>query len=78
MMSKPEQVSVPTLAHRIVNKLSIIIGNCDLLIERIGNTEHAHRLEMIREVAKAAADELTQHEQELETKARRTQRRKAS
>lgn len=80
MISKPErQPTVPTVAHSVVNKLSIIIGNCDLLIERMEKgSEHAHRLEMIRDVAKTAVAELTKHQQEMEAKARRTERRKAS
>lgn len=77
MKSRPARHhSVPTVAHRVINKLSTVIGNCDLLIEK---TEHsselAQRLVAIREAAQHAVEELTIEE---EAKAQRTKRKKAS
>lgn len=81
MQSKAERHGTgPTVAHSLVNKLSTIIGNCDLLIEKTQQgTEAAQRLAVIRDAAKTAADELTaQQQQKLEAKRQRTERRKAS
>jgi predicted protein tyrosine phosphatase len=47
-------------AHDLINKLSVIIGNCDLLKEMITDgTEQAKRLSVIRAVADEAIKELT-------------------
>jgi hypothetical protein len=54
------------VAHNLVNKLSAIIGQCDLLSEKVEEgTESAKRLVMIHDLAKSAARELTDHLQEL-------------
>ncbi len=71
--------TVATVAHNVINKLSTIIGNCDLLIEKTEQgTEVAQRLTVIREAAKTAADELTAQQEQREAKPHRTERRKAS
>ena len=55
------------LAHDLVNKLSVIVGRCDLLIEKAQrqDEELAARLILIREVAKSAARDLTDHQCQL-------------
>jgi hypothetical protein len=54
------------LAHDLVNKLSAIIGYCDLLIEKAEeNTECAKRLSLIRKFAQSAAKELADHQCQL-------------
>jgi hypothetical protein len=52
------------LVHNVVNKLSAIIGFCDLLIEKAEkqDAECARRLLSIHELAKSAAKELTDHQ----------------
>ena len=41
------------LSHDLINQLSIIVGNCDLLSkEALEGSEYARRLFLIREVAK--------------------------
>lgn len=54
------------LAHELINKLSIIVGNCDLLAE--STPEDSPLLErtlLIREMAKAVASQLGQIECDL-------------
>ena len=54
------------LAHRLVNKLSAIIGNCDLLNEQVeAGSECAKRLSLIHDVAQEMAKELNEHQCEL-------------
>jgi|HubBroStandDraft_1064217.scaffolds.fasta_scaffold00024_62 hypothetical protein len=54
------------LAHDIVNKLSVIIGNCDLLSEQVQpGSEFAKRLRLIHDVAQGIARELNEHQVEL-------------
>lgn len=54
------------LAHDLVNKLSAIIGYCDLLIEKAEEeTECAKRLRLIHNLAKSAAKELAEHQCQL-------------
>ena len=63
--AEPHQ-PVCIVAHNLVNKLSAIIGHCDLLSENAEEgTESAKRLVMIHDLAKSAAKELTDHLQEL-------------
>ncbi len=55
------------LAHRLINQLSVIVGHCDLIKEIA--TEHPKclaRLSTIREVAKAMAKELNEHQCEID------------
>ena len=60
------------VAHDMVNKLSAIVGHCDLLIEMTtAKTEHARRLVMIRELAESAATELKEHQRNIEAQRRR-------
>lgn len=63
--AEPHQ-PVCIVAHKLVNKLSAIIGHCDLLSENVEEgTESAKRLVMIHDLAKSAAKELTDHFQKL-------------
>ena len=52
------------LAHDVVNKLSAIIGFCDLLKEKTEkrDTECAARLTVIHDLAKSAVKELVDHQ----------------
>lgn len=55
------------VAHNLIGKLSSIIGNCDLLIERTEpDTELAQRLGVIREIASTAVHELVEHQRQTE------------
>ncbi len=76
MQSEVERNRVSAVvAHSVFNKLSIIIGNCDLLMARAqSDSVVAQRLAIIREAARTAADELTVQLQ----RAVKSQRRKAS
>ena len=65
--------------HELINKLSIIIGNCDLLLERSEQgTESTRRLATIKDLAKSITDKLVQQPAETDQKARKTESRKAS
>ena len=55
------------LAHEHINKLAVIVGRCDLLKERVGeNSELSRGLSGIRELAQVMADELKQHQCDLD------------
>jgi hypothetical protein len=61
------------LAHDLINRLSIIVGYCDLLADEGPENSMCHeRLLMIRQTANAAAEDLAQHQCQLETLARQT------
>lgn len=52
--------------HDLINKLSVIIGHCDLLSEIIqADTEQGRRIGLIRQLAKDAAKVLTEREKKL-------------
>lgn len=54
------------VAHNLVNKLSAIIGHCDLLSQNAAEgTECAQRLNMIHDLAKSAAKELTDFQKQI-------------
>jgi hypothetical protein len=54
------------LAHDLLNKLSVIIGVCDILTEHAeSNPECAKRLAVINDTAKSMAKELASHECQL-------------
>ncbi len=78
MRSKERHQPAFMVAHDLVNKLSAIVGHCDLLIEETEQgTEHARRLTLIRDTANTAAKELKEHQRQLEVEMRRMDRRKA-
>lgn len=59
------------LAHHFVNKLTVIVGGCDLLTEKSEpDSELSKRLLMMREIAKSMADELNQHQCHLDAMVR--------
>ena len=65
-------------SHKLINKLSIIIGNCDLLIPKIdANTDEARRVATIREIADTTVKELVEHERQAEAETRKSQTWKA-
>jgi hypothetical protein len=69
MVDKPElgkyQPSC-NLAHGLVNKLSAIVGYCDLLKDDAPeDSVYRNRLDSIRIIAKSMAQELQQHECDL-------------
>jgi len=56
------------VAHNLVNKLSAIVGFCDLLYEKIekdADPESAKQIGLIHDLAKSAAQELIEHQSEL-------------
>jgi hypothetical protein len=60
------------LAHNLLNKLTVIIGGCDLLNEQVDeHSECSKRLATIRDVAKSMAEDLTQHQCYLDVMSRR-------
>lgn len=73
MGSKSERHQpVCMVAHDLVNKLSAIVGHCDLLIEITErDPEYARRLTLIRDIAKAAAEELAEHQRKLAAETRK-------
>ncbi len=59
-------VPVCMLAHEMINRLSVIIGNCDLVGTKIpADSECSKRLAAIRESARIMAAELNRHQCEL-------------
>ena len=55
------------LAHDLVNKLSIIVGNCDLIEGKAEDSPVCrHRLQIIRRVAMEMAKVLQHHQCDLE------------
>ena|GEM_PF-3267320 len=51
------------LAHSLINKLSVIVGRCDLWREKTPEESECYqRLMAIRELAKSMAEEITQHQ----------------
>jgi len=63
------------LSHHFINKLSVIIGSCQLLQERVEESDHLdseciHRLAVIMQVAKEMSKELKEHECQLDAAAR--------
>jgi hypothetical protein len=73
MKSRPKRHQQSCLAaHSLIGKLSTIIGNSDLLIEKTDpGTEQARRLAVIRETAKEVVKELIEHQQQAEAERRR-------
>jgi hypothetical protein len=53
------------LAHNIANKLTIIIGQCDLLGDHATDPECVVRLQIIRRTAQAMAAEVNTHQCQL-------------
>jgi hypothetical protein len=49
---------VCSIMHNLINKLSVIVGSCQLLGERTADPESAARLQVIRQTAEAMADEI--------------------
>lgn len=59
------------LSHHFINKLSVIIGSCQLLQEQVEEsdrlgTEGIHRLAVIMEIAKEMSKELREHECQID------------
>lgn len=61
-----------SLSHLCMNKLSVIIGSCQLLLEEQDRSKKAaawvRRLELIQEAARDLVNEVRTHECELEAK----------
>jgi len=56
------------LAHHLINRLTVIVGYCDLLVEEAPeDSTSLKRLLQMREIATSAAEELSHHECELES-----------
>jgi hypothetical protein len=56
--SEPYQTDCP-LVHDLINKLSVIVGHCDLLVERIPEASPLwDRMLLVRNLAKSVGDEL--------------------
>jgi hypothetical protein len=59
------------LAHELVNKLSVVVGYCDLLRDHMPEDSVAQeQLCKIRELAKAMAEELNTHQCAIEAMTR--------
>lgn len=58
-------VPVCMLAHELLNRLTVIIGNCDLAIEKAADLEWVRHLSTIRESARCMVVELNRHQSEL-------------
>jgi hypothetical protein len=61
------------LAHELVNKLSVVVGYCDLLRDHVPDDSPGQvLLRKIREMAKTMAEELNAHQCSIETLTRET------
>jgi len=59
------------LSHDLLNQLAVIVGNCDLLSkEAPAGSESARRLFRIRQVAKEMAEQLNQHQCDIDARIR--------
>jgi hypothetical protein len=57
------------LAHQLINRLTVIVGFCDLLAEEaLDAPECLRRLRQMREIASSAAEELIRHKCRLAAK----------
>jgi len=59
------------LSHEFLNKLSVIIGSCDLLLEEQAESpnldaQRARRVEVVRDIARQMAGDLKEHTCELD------------
>jgi hypothetical protein len=62
------QIDCP-LAHTLVNKLSVVVGNCDLLLEKTPqDSPLASRMKLIRDTAQSMAADLLEFQFDLEKK----------
>lgn len=58
----------PDFAHILISKLSVIVGQCDLLIEELPeDSEHKDRLLAIRDVAHSAAEDIRTCQRDLDS-----------
>jgi hypothetical protein len=56
----PRNRPAQSITHDLINKMSVIIGNCDLLREKMEEgTEQSKRVLTIRAIADEAVKELT-------------------
>ena len=54
------------LAHDLINKLTAIVGHCDLLVERVPeNSPLFARMLLVRDMAKSVGEELGQFQCDL-------------
>jgi hypothetical protein len=59
------------LAHELVNKLSVVVGYCDLLTDQMPEDSVGQgQLRKIREIAKAMVEELNAHQCSIEAMTR--------
>lgn len=64
----PRHEPTSIVAHNLVNKLSAIVGFCDLLYEKAekdADPESTKRIALIHDLAKSAAQELIEHQSEF-------------
>jgi hypothetical protein len=56
------------MAHRFINKLTMIIGSCDILLDSEDHAESdcRRRMTKVREIAQDMADDLIDHQCELD------------
>jgi hypothetical protein len=65
--------SVALLTHDLINKISAIVGNCDLLLDSAEEgTEQARRLNLILDMANATAADLKKLHYQLTGRVRST------
>lgn len=54
------------LAHALINKVSVVVGNCDLLLEQLPeDSSLLSRLKMVRDTANSIAADLVEFQQDL-------------
>lgn len=64
--SERQSLCACMLAHNLLNRISVIMGNCDLVNENTpAGSENAKLLSLIRENARWMATELSRYQSEL-------------
>lgn len=74
VIAQDKHTPLCVVSHNLINKLTVIIGSCQLLQEKteqmgVGG-EFSRRISIIESIAQGLADELKQHQCRLDTMAR--------
>jgi hypothetical protein len=76
-MEKTHGWMPPEFVHDLVNKLSVIIGHCDLLRDRLkAGLRCSRRVDVIHTTAQSMANDLNDHQCRVAEAARRARVRK--
>jgi len=66
------------LAHELINKISVVVGHCDLVKDVTDNPAVHTRLQTIRNIATEIAASLTKHQCQIEAAVREKVKRNSA